>query len=96
MKVLGVGDDKYICEIDHSEIYAIIDQSDDEEDFEIQPGQEIDLERVLRAARFIHSLDKEYLRRVGKELQQALAGVERVKATVSALTLFDTLKDEHV
>lgn len=95
MKVLGVGDDKYICEISYDEIYPIIDQ-EDEEDFEIQPGQEIDLERVLRAAAFIHSLDKEYLRRLTKELQMALAGVERVKATVNALTLFDTLKDENL
>lgn len=95
MKVLGVGDDKYICEVSYDEIYEIIGQID-EEDFEIEAGQDIDLARVIRAARWIKQLDSEHIDRVIRELQLALVGVERVKQSAIALNLFNKLKDEEL
>ena len=92
MKVLGVGDDKYICEVSYDEIYEIIGQID-EEDFEIEAGQDIDLARVIRAARWIKQLDTEHVERAIKELQLALVGVQKVKSTAEALNLFNKLQD---
>lgn len=95
MKVLGIGDDKYICEVDYEEMYEILGESLDEEDFEIEPGQEIDLTRVMRAARWIKSLDSEHIERAIKELNMALTGIQKVKTTAEKLTLFSKLKNEE-
>ena len=95
MKVLGVGDDKYICEVTYDEIYEIIGQID-EEDFEIEAGQDIDLARVIRAARWIKQLDTEHVERAIKELQLALVGVQKVKSTAEALNLFNKLGDKDL
>jgi len=94
MKVLGVGNDKYICEIEYDEMYEILGQMD-EEDFEIQPGQDIDLARVVRAARWIKNLDSEHIERAIKELNMALTGIQKVKTTAEKLTLFSKLKNEE-
>ena len=95
MKVLGVGDDKYICEVSYDEIYEIIGQID-EEDFGIEAGQDIDLARVIRAARWVKQLDTEHVDRVIKELQLALVGVQKVKSTAEALNLFNKLSDKEL
>lgn len=94
MKILGIGENKYICEITDEELWHIGFSGDDDSEEIVEAGQEIDLARVIKAATYLRELDQEYLRRVVKELQMALAGVEKVKTTVEALTLFDKLKDE--
>lgn len=96
MKVLGVGDDKYICEVSWSELYEITGQSEYDEDFEVNAGDDIDLRRVVKAADWIKELDAEHINRVIKELQMALIGMEKVKTTVEALTLFNKLSKEEV
>ena len=95
MKVLGVGDDKYICEVSYDEIYEILGEVS-EEDFEIEAGQDIDLQRVIRAAHWIKQLDSEHINRVIRELQTALHGVEKVKNTAEALNLFNKLGDKEL
>ena len=96
MKVLGVGDDKYICEVTYDEIYEILGESMTEEDFEIEAGQDIDLKRVIRAARWIKQLDSEHVDRVIRELETALHGVIKVKQTAEALNLFNKLGDTEL
>ena len=93
MKILGVGNDKYICEIEYDEVYALIDQSG-EEDFEVEAGQEIDIVRVIKAANYLRDLDQIRLKQLVKDLQTTLAGVEKVQTTAESLNLFATLKDE--
>ena len=96
MKILGVGDDKYICEISWGELYEITGQNEYDEDFEVNAGDDIDLKRVVKAADWIKELDSEHINRVIKELQMALAGIEKVKSTVEALTLFNKLGDKEL
>lgn len=96
MKVLGVGNDKYICELDYREIYEILGESVGEEDFEIEAGQDIDLMRVVRAAEWVRNLDAEHVDRVIRELNYALNGMDKVKETIEALTLFSKLSDKDL
>lgn len=96
MKVLGVGDDKYICEINYDEIYELLGESMGEEDYEISAGDEIDLKRVVRAAHWIRQLDTEHIERIIRELGIALHGVEKVKETAQALNLFNKLSDKEL
>ena len=95
MKVLGVGDDKYICEVSYSEIYEILDGNISEEDFEINAGDEINLMRVVRAAEWVKKLDSNHLDSIIRELQLTLVGVEKVKETAVALNLFNRLRDKE-
>jgi len=95
MKVLGVGEDKYICEITDEEMYLLAGD-DYNDELEVSAGEEIDLQRVIKAARWIRDLDTEHVDRVIKELQMALIGVEKVKSTATALNLFNKLKDKEL
>ena len=96
MKVLGVGDDKYICEVSWDEMYELMGANGDDEDTElIKAGDEIKLIRVIRAANWIRDLDQEHIERVIKELKRTLEGVEKVKDTAVALNLFRKLKEEE-
>ena len=96
MKVLGVGDDKYICEVNYDELYELLGESLGEEDYEIVAGDEIDLKRVVRAAHWIRQLDTEHIERIIRELGIALHGVEKVKETAQALNLFSKLQNEQL
>lgn len=96
MKVLGVGEDKYICEITDEEMYLLAGDDYNNEDFDVSAGDEIDLQRVVKAAKWIRDLDSEHIDRVIKELQLALVGVEKVKSTATALNLFNKLKDKEL
>lgn len=93
MKVLGLGADAFICEINWAEMNEIVGHS--VYDVDISAGDEIDLHRVIRAAKWIKDLDSEHIDRITKELQTTLAGVQKLKDTAIALNLFNTLKDEH-
>ena len=95
MKVLGVGEDKYICEVSWDEMYLLAGDYDGDE-IEVSAGDEIDLQRVIKAAKWIRDLDTEHVDRVIKELQMALIGVEKVKTTATALNLFNKLKDKEL
>ena len=95
MKVLGVGKDKYICEIEWDEMYEVIGGNSADEDIELlQAGDEVDLQRLIRAARWVRELDNEHVERVIKELRLTLIGMERVKETAGALNLFNKLRDD--
>lgn len=96
MKVLGVGNDKYICEVSWDEIYEITSPSEYEEDIELRAGDEIDLNRIMRAAQWVRNLDQEQLDKIIKELQLTLVGVERVKASAEALNMFNRLSEKDV
>lgn len=96
MKILGVGDDKYICEISWAEMYEIVGQSEYDEEFEVNAGDDIDMSRVIKAAKWIKDLDSEHIARAIKELQLALTGLEKVKTTATALTLFNKLSDKDL
>jgi len=95
MKVLGVGEDKYICEVTYEEMYILVN-GDYNQELEVSAGDEIDLQRVIKAAKWIRDLDTEHVDRVIKELQMALIGVEKVKTTATALNLFNKLKDKDL
>jgi len=95
MKVLGVGEDKYICEVTDEEMYILVN-GDYNQELEVSAGDEIDLQRVIKAAKWIRDLDTEHVDRVIKELQMALIGVEKVKTTATALNLFNKLKDKDL
>ena len=93
MKVLGVGEDAFICQIGWNEMNEIL--GGDQYDSDVDAGDEIDLHRVIRAAKWIKGLDNEHIERITKELQTTLAGVQELKDTATALNLFNKLKDEH-
>ena len=93
MKVLGVGNDKYICEIDWDEMYEVLGENNADEDIEmLHAGDEVDLRRVMRAAKWIRDLDNEHIERVIKELRTTLVGMEKVKDTAQALNLFNKIR----
>ena len=96
MKILGVGDNKYICEIELNEMMTIMgmDNMYDLEEM-LRPGRDVDMARTIKAARWIKQLDSEHIDRVLKELQSALVGVERVKETAIALNLFNKLGEDN-
>jgi hypothetical protein len=96
MKILGVGDNKYICEIELNEMMTIMgmDNMYDLEEM-LRPGRDVDMARTIKAARWIKQLDSEHINRVLKELQSALVGVERVKETAIALNLFNKLGEDN-
>ena len=96
MKVLGVGDDKYICEVSYDEIYELLGESVGEEDYEISAGDEINMKRVIRAAHWIKQLDSDHVDRVIRDLELALNGVNKVKETAQALNLFNKLSDKEL
>ena len=96
MKVLGVGDDKYICEVSWDEMYYLTGKDDSYEDEEmVSAGDDVDLIRVFKAANWIRDLDQEHIERIIKELKRTLDGVEQVKDTAVKLNLFNKLKDKE-
>ena len=95
MKVLGVGNDKYICEVDWDEMYEVIGGNSADEDIEmLQAGDDVDLRRVIRAAKWVRDLDNEHIERVIKDLRLTLVGMEKVKETAGALNLFNKLRED--
>ena len=96
MKVLGVGDDKYICEVSWDEMYYLTGKDDSEYDEEmVSAGDEVDLIRVFKAANWIRDLDREHIERIIKELTRTLEGVKMVQDTAVKLNLFNKLKDKE-
>jgi hypothetical protein len=97
MKILGVGDNKYICEIDVNEMLTImgVESAYDWEE-RLQPGKEVDMARTIKAARWIRNLDQKHLDQTIRQLKEVLAGVELVKETAVALNLFNKLAEEQV
>lgn len=93
MKILGVGNDNYICEIDVDEMYEVLGDNKYIDDIEmLHAGDEVDLKRVIRAAKWIQDLDNEHIERVIKELRTTLVGMEKVKDTAQALNLFNKIR----
>ena len=93
MKILGVGNDKYICEIDWDEMYEVLGENSADEDIEmLHAGDEVDLRRVIRAAKWVRDLDNEHVERVIKDLRITLSGMEKVKETAQALNLFNKIR----
>lgn len=97
MKILGVGEGKYICEIDVNEMLTIIGM-DSQYDAEgmLEPGKEVDMARTIKAARWLRNLDGKHLDQTINQLKEVLAGVEKVKETAIALNLFNKLAEEQV
>ena len=96
MKVLGVGDDKYICEVSWDEMYYLTGKDNSEYDEEmVSAGDEVDLIRVFKAANWIRDLDHEHIERIIKELTRTLEGVKKVQDTAVKLNLFNKLKNEE-
>lgn len=96
MKVLGVGEDKYICEVSWAEMYEITGSNELNEESDFKAGDEISLTQVVRAADWIKKLDTKHIDSVIRELQLTLVGVEKVKQTASALNLFNKLSDKEL
>ena len=93
MKILGVGNDKYICEIEWDEMYEVLGENNADEDIEmLHAGDEVDLRRVMRAAKWVRDLDNEHIESVIKELRITLVGMEKVKETAQALNLFNKIR----
>jgi len=61
----------------------------------LQAGTEVDMDRTIKAARWVRNLDGKHMNRVISELQATLAGVEKVKETAIALNMFNKLADDQ-
>jgi hypothetical protein len=95
MKILGVGDNKYICEIDMNEMMTIMGMDNMYEVGEmLQAGKEVDMARTIKAANWVRNLDRKHLDQTIRQLKEVLAGVELVKETAVALNLFNKLAEE--
>lgn len=97
MKVLGVGDEKYICEITLAEMRTITG-TDNEYDYDVEQmigaGTEVDLDRIATAARWIRNLDVDHLNSVIEGLQLTINRVEKVKDIAEALNLFNRIGEK--
>jgi hypothetical protein len=97
MKILGVGDNKYICEIDMNEMMTIMGMDNMYDVGEmLQAGKEVDMARTIKAANWVRNLDRKHLDQTIRQLKEVLAGVELVKETAVALNLFNKLAEEQV
>jgi hypothetical protein len=97
MKILGVGDNKYICEIDMNEMMTIMGMDNMYDVGEmLQAGKEVDMARTIKAARWLRNLDGKHLDQTIAQVKEVLAGVEKVKETAVALNLFNKLAEEQV
>jgi hypothetical protein len=97
MKILGVGDNKYICEIDMNEMMTIMGMDNMYDIGEmLQAGKEVDMARTIKAANWVRNLDRKHLDQTIRQLKEVLAGVELVKETAVALNLFNKLAEEQV
>lgn len=96
MKILGLGEGKYICEISDDELFELVNGSDYNESLEVNAGDEISLTRVLRAAKWVRELDEKHIEDVIRQLNIVLHGMDKVKETVQALTLFGKLSDKEI
>jgi hypothetical protein len=95
MKILGVGDNKYICEIDMNEMMTIMGMDNMYDVGEmLQAGKEVDMARTIKAANWVRNLDRKHLDQTIRQLKEVLAGVELVKDTAVALNLFNKLAEE--
>ena len=96
MKVLGVGDDKYICEVSYDELFELVGGNQYDEDIEVNAGDEVDLTRIIRAAKWVRDLDEDHIDDVIRHLNTVLHGMNKVKETAQALTLFAKLSDKEI
>ena len=96
MKVLGVGEGKYIVEVDDDEMFELVNGNQYDEDLDINAGDEISLTRVLRAAKWVRDLDQDHIDDVIRQLNTVLHGMNKVKETSQALTLFAKLSDKEI
>ena len=96
MKVLGVGEDKFICEITNDEMFEITNGSDYNEELDVSAGDEISLTRITRAAKWLRNLDEDQIDDVMRHLNTVLHGMGKVKETAQALTLFGKLADKEL
>jgi len=96
MKILGVGNDKYICEIEITEMMTVmgIENMYDVEEM-LQAGTEVDLDRIERSVRWIKQLDHKHLDRIISELKTVTNKVESVKSTAEKLNLFSKLSEDQ-
>lgn len=96
MKILGVGDNKYICEIELNEMMTIMgmDNMYDLEEL-LRPGRDVDMARTIKAARWLRNLDGKHLDQTIAQVKEVLAGVEKVKETAIALNLFNKLGEDN-
>lgn len=94
MKVLGVGSDKYICEVSWDEMFALTGSDSEYDEEMVSAGDDVDLIRVVKAANWIRDLDHEHIERIIKELTRTLEGVKKVQDTAVKLNLFNKLKNE--
>ena len=96
MKVLGVGDDKFICEVSYDELFELVGGNQYDEDFEVNAGDEVELTRIIRAAKWVRDLDEDHIDDVIRQLNTVLHGMNKVKETAQALTLFARLSDKEI
>ena len=77
-------------------MYELTGVGDDDEELDsVKAGDEVDLQRVIRSARWIRNLDDNHINGVINGLRTVLVGMEKVKDTAGALNLFNKIKDEQ-
>ena len=96
MKVIGVGEGKYICEVNDDELFELIGADRYDEDLDVNAGDEISLTRIIRAAKWVRDLDEDHIDDVIRHLNTILHGMDKVKETAQALTLFAKLSDKEI
>lgn len=96
MKILGVGENKYICEINDEELFELVNGTDYNEALEVNAGDEISLTRIIRAAKWVRDLDEDHIDDVIRHLNTVLHGMDKVKETAQALTLFGNLSEKEI
>lgn len=94
MKIIGIGEGNYICEIENEEMATILGTDNLYDlDEELSPGSKVDLKRAINATRWLRDLDNKHIEHITHELKTTLERMGIVKETVEALTLFSKLKE---
>jgi hypothetical protein len=95
LKILGVGDNKYICEVEVNELMSVMGTDDFYLIERVSAGDEIALDRVIKAAKWIRNLDDTHINSLVGQLRTVLVGLEKVKADSAALNLFNKIRDSE-
>ena len=95
LKILGVGDNKYICEVEVNELMSVMGTDDFYLIERVGAGDEIALDRVIKSAKWIRNIDDTHINALASQLRTVLVGLEKVKADSAALNLFNKIRDSE-
>ena len=99
MKIIGKTENGFIADLTSSELALILGfRSVMDSDYrrkKISTGDDVEIVKMADTAKFIRGLDVGKLSSIIRDLESAISGVDDATSTVRALTLFETLKEDH-